>query len=59
MSGEEAQNGDKAFYYEPLDAEEIHEEDAYAAVFLNVTLISCIMLSYYIKKYKMYYLPER
>ena len=46
-------------YYEESDAEEVHEEDAYAAVFLNVTLISCILLAYYIKKNRVYYLPER
>ena len=42
-----------------IDAEELHEEDAYAAVFLNVTLIGCILLAYYIKKNRIYYLPER
>lgn len=41
------------------DAEEVHEEDAFAAVFLNVTLICCILLAYYIKKNRIYYLPER
>lgn len=42
-----------------VDAEEVHEEDAYAAVFLNVTLIGCVLLSYCIKKYRIYYIPER
>ena len=41
------------------DAEEVHEVDAYATVFLTVTLISCVMLAYYIKKNRIYYLPER
>lgn len=43
---------------EVYDAEEVHELDAYASVFLNVTLISCVMLAYYIKKNRIYYLPE-
>ena len=41
------------------DAEGVHEEDAFAAVFLNVTLICCVLLAYYIKKNRIYYLPER
>ena len=44
---------------EVYDAEEVHELDAYASVFLNVTLISCVLLAYYIKKNRIYYLPER
>ena len=42
-----------------IDAEELHEEDAYAAVFLNVVLIVCVLLAYYIKQHRIYYLPER
>jgi sodium/hydrogen exchanger 8 len=41
-----------------IDAEEVHNEDAYAAVFLNVTLIGCVLLAYFIKKNRIYYLPE-
>ena len=41
------------------DAEEVHEGDAYAAVFLNFTLIVCVLLAYYVKKNRIYYLPER
>ena len=41
-----------------LDAEEIHEQDAYAAVFLNLILIVCILLTYYIKKNRVYFIPE-
>ncbi len=44
------------YYY---DDELIHESDAYAAVFLNITLIGCVMLAYYIKKNRIYYVPER
>jgi len=41
-----------------IDAEELHEEDAYAAVFLNVVLIVCVLLAYYIKQHRIYYMPE-
>jgi len=40
------------------DAEEIHIEDAWAAVFLNITLIVCALLAYYVKKNRIYYIPE-
>ena len=42
-----------------IGAEELHEEDANAAVFLNIVLIICVLVSYLIKEYKIYYLPER
>ncbi len=47
--------------YEPtlINAEELHEEDAYAAVFLNVILIVCVLLAYVIKENRIYFLPER
>ena len=41
-----------------LTAEETHDQDAYAALALNVTLIVCVMMAYYVRKHKMYYLPE-
>mmetsp|Transcript_15848 Transcript_15848/g.23841 ORF Transcript_15848/g.23841 Transcript_15848/m.23841 type:complete len:567 (+) Transcript_15848:84-1784(+) len=48
-----------SFYYGEVEtAEEVHEEDAYAAVFLNFTLIVCVLLAYVIKKYRIYFLPE-
>lgn len=40
------------------DAEETHSYDAYTALILNVTLIGCILLAYYIKAYRVYFLPE-
>mmetsp|Transcript_30409 Transcript_30409/g.35414 ORF Transcript_30409/g.35414 Transcript_30409/m.35414 type:complete len:563 (-) Transcript_30409:148-1836(-) len=43
---------------ELIDSEEVHEEDAYAAVFMNVALIGCVLLAYVIKKYRIYYVPE-
>ena len=43
---------------ESIDAEEIHEKDANEAVFLNVILIACVLLTYYIKKNRVYFLPE-
>jgi hypothetical protein len=42
-----------------LNAEELHEYDAYAAVFLNVILIICVLLAYVIKEKRIYFLPER
>lgn len=40
------------------DAEEIHDTDAYEALFLNITLIGCVLFAYYVKINKIYYLPE-
>ena len=40
-------------------AEEEHSFDAYTALLLNAILIVCVLLSYYIKANKIYYLPER
>jgi len=40
------------------DGEEVHERDAHVALLLNVTLIGCVMMAYFIKSYKLYYLPE-
>mmetsp|Transcript_22159 Transcript_22159/g.36230 ORF Transcript_22159/g.36230 Transcript_22159/m.36230 type:complete len:553 (-) Transcript_22159:22-1680(-) len=39
-------------------AEEVHQFDADAALLLNITLICCTMLAYYVKKNKFYFLPE-
>mmetsp|Transcript_18460 Transcript_18460/g.27891 ORF Transcript_18460/g.27891 Transcript_18460/m.27891 type:complete len:602 (-) Transcript_18460:106-1911(-) len=41
-----------------MDAEEQHETDAYQVVFLNIILIICVLLAYFIKQYKLYFLPE-
>ena len=38
--------------------EEEHEEDANVGTIFNLTLIACLLLAYYVKKYKCYYLPE-
>lgn len=44
---------------EDIDAaEETHQFDANAALLLNITLICCTMLAYYVKKNKLYFLPE-
>lgn len=40
-------------------AEEEHDFDAYTALLLNAILIICVLLSYYIKVNRIYYLPER
>ena len=42
-----------------VDAEVVHDQDADAAFFLNMTLIVCVLLAFYVKKNRMYYLPER
>jgi len=41
-----------------MDAEEQHETDAFEVVFLNIILIICVFLAYFIKQYKLYFLPE-
>lgn len=42
-----------------IAAEEEHNSDAYTSLLLNVTLISCILLAYYVKANRIYALPER
>lgn len=42
----------------PIDAEEIHDTDAYTALLLNVTLIGCVLLAYYIKINRLHHVPE-
>lgn len=39
-------------------AEEEHEYDAVTALLLNVTIIGCLLLAYYVKKFRIYTLPE-
>jgi len=52
-------SGSPSIYEELVDnADEIHSEDAWAAVFLNITLIVCALLAYYVKINRIYYLPE-
>ena len=41
------------------DAEEIHEEDANIVLLLAISLITCIMFSYWIKVSNIYYISER
>lgn len=38
--------------------EEEHEFDAYTALLINVTIIGCILLAYYVKAHRIYFLPE-
>ena len=40
-------------------AEETHDEDAYTALVLIISLIVCVMFSYWIKVNNIYYLSER
>mmetsp|Transcript_11561 Transcript_11561/g.27818 ORF Transcript_11561/g.27818 Transcript_11561/m.27818 type:complete len:557 (+) Transcript_11561:150-1820(+) len=39
-------------------AEEEHEFDAISALVLNITIIFCLLLAYFVKRYQIYYLPE-
>ena len=39
-------------------AETEHSSDAYTALLLNVTLIACLLAAYYVKRFRIYYLPE-
>jgi solute carrier family 9 (sodium/hydrogen exchanger), member 8 len=44
---------------EDFDApQEIHDNDAYSTTFINLTLISCLLLAYFVKQYRLYCLPE-
>ena len=45
-------------YIEAELAEEEHVFDANASLALNATLIVCLLLAYYVKKFKIYYLTE-
>ena len=40
-------------------AEEKHNFDAYTSLLLNVTIIGCLLLAYYVKANRIYSLPER
>jgi len=40
------------------DSEEEHEFDARTAFLINVTLIGCLLLAYYVKRFRIYSLPE-
>jgi hypothetical protein len=39
--------------------EEEHVFDALSALALNVTMVGCLLLAYFVKKYKIYCLTER
>lgn len=41
------------------EVEEIHETDAITVLLMNVTIIGCLLLAYYVKRYRIYFLPER
>jgi hypothetical protein len=38
--------------------EEEHEFDALTSLLINVTIIGCLLISYTVKKFRIYYLPE-
>lgn len=39
-------------------AEEEHEFDAISSLVLNITIIFCLLLAYFVKRYRIYSLPE-
>lgn len=39
-------------------AEEEHAFDARSALALNLVIIGCLLLAYFVKKFRIYYLPE-
>jgi len=39
-------------------AEVAHTDDALGVLLLNVTLIACLLAAYYVKRFRIYYLPE-
>ena len=41
-----------------VEAEIEHEYDAVTTLFLNLCLICCLMLAYYVKKFRIYSFPE-
>jgi len=52
-------NATNSTFMEDFDApEETHDTDAYSTMILNITLIVCLLLAYYVKQHRLYYLPE-
>jgi uncharacterized ion transporter superfamily protein YfcC len=46
-------------FVEDFDApEEEHDTDAYSTTILTLTLICCLLLAYYVKQHRLYFLPE-
>ena len=41
------------------EVENEHEMDAITVLLMNVTLIGCLLLAYYVRQHKIYHLPER
>lgn len=37
---------------------EVHDFDAYSTTILNLTLIACLLLAYFVKQRRLYFLPE-
>lgn len=48
-----------SIFVEDFDApEEEHDTDAYSTTILTLTLICCLLLAYYVKQHRLYFLPE-
>lgn len=41
-----------------VKADEVHAYDAVTALLINVTIIICLLAAYYVKRFRLYHLPE-
>ena len=41
------------------EVENEHETDAITVLLMNVTIIGCLLLAYYVRQHRIYHLPER
>jgi sodium/hydrogen exchanger 8 len=53
----EAPNATASFHEAEL-VEEEHVFDAISSLVLNITLIACLLMAYFVRRFRMYYLPE-
>jgi hypothetical protein len=56
--GNVTKNVTEAFHEAEL-VEEHHIFDAQAALLWNVTIMGCLLLAYFVKRFRIYYLPGR
>jgi hypothetical protein len=53
----ETPNATTGVNFTQVEAE--HETDAITVLLMNLTLIGCLLLAYYVRQHRIYYLPER
>jgi hypothetical protein len=58
VTGNVTMNVTESFHEAEL-VEEEHIFDAQAALVLNVTIIGCLLLAYFVKRFRIYSLPGR